>query len=220
MTDQTLTENLEKIVAILDVLLYRIRKLKRVCENDATLEADAKELIIKSVEGIISMIELERNHFEDGTQTVPADYAEDRAIGYAEYILQMGRQTFSDAPGIPERNRTRVLEVFAAVGKLIADLKEERGLEDVLVTQKDETVEGTVLFSIKDFEIPDTSLTYEDCVGRIAQIEWIVAHYEGEGYTKQYLTERLPKWRALRDALNPKDNGEINGIQTNFTFNM
>ena len=135
MTDQNLTENLEKIVAILDVLLYRIRKLKRACEKDATLEEDVKEMILKAVDGVISMIELERNHFEDGTQTVPADYAEDRAIGYAEYILQMGRQAFSDAPGIPECNRTRVLEVFAAVGKLIADLKEERGLQDVLVTQ-------------------------------------------------------------------------------------
>ena len=201
MTDQNITENLEKIVAILDVLLYRVRKLRRTCENDATLEEDVKELILKAVDGVISMIELERNHFEDGTQTVPADYPEDRAVGYAEYILQMGRQTFSDAPGIPECNRTRVLEVFAAVGKLIADLKKERGLQDVLVTQKDETVEGIVRFSIKDFEIPATSLTYEDCVGRIAQIEWIASHYEGLGYTKQYLAERLPEWYKLKERL-------------------
>ena len=136
MAEQNLTENLEKTVAILDVLLYRVRKLKRACENDATLEADAKELVIKSVDGIISMIELERNHFEDGTQPVPTDYPEDRAVGYAEYILQMGRQTFSDAPGMPECNRTKVLDVFVAVEKLIAGLKKERGLEDVLIRKK------------------------------------------------------------------------------------
>ena len=201
MTDQNIAENLEKIVAILDVLLYRIRKLKRVCENDATLEADAKELIIKSVDGIISMIELERNHFEDGTQTVPGDYPEDRAIGYAEYILQMGRHTFSDAPGIPEYNLTKVLDVFAAVEKLIADLKKERGLEDVLITQKENTVEGTVRFRINDFEVPDTPLTYDEYVGRIAQIEWIVSHYEGIGYEKQYLTERLSEWYKLKERL-------------------
>lgn len=201
MTDQILTENLEKIVAILDVLLYRIRKLKRVCENDSTLEADAKELIIKSVDGIIGMIELERNHFEDGTQTVPADYPEDRAVGYAEYILQMGRETLSKTPGMPEYNRTKVLDVFAAVEKLIADLKKERGLEDVLITQKENTVEGTIRFSINDFEVPDKPLTYDECVGKIAQIEWIVSHYEGVGYEKQYLTERLPEWYKLKDRL-------------------
>lgn len=216
MAEQNVTENLEKIVAILDVLLYRVRKLKRACENDATLEADAKELIIKSVDGIISMIELERNHFEDGTQTVPGDYPEDRAIGYAEYILQMGRHTFSDAPGIPECNRTKVLDVFAAVEKLIADLKKERGLEDVLITQKENTVEGTVRFSINDFEVPDTPLTYDECVGRIAQIEWIVSHYEGIGYEKQYLTERLPEWYKLKDRLRqPTD-----GLQDSLTFNL
>ena len=216
MAEQNVTENLEKIVAILDVLLYRVRKLKRACENDATLEADAKELIIKSVDGIISMIELERNHFEDGTQTVPGDYPEDRAIGYAEYILQMGRHTFSDAPGIPECNLTKVLDVFAAVEKLIADLKKERGLEDVLITQKENTVEGTVRFSINDFEVPDTPLTYDECVGRIAQIEWIVSHYEGIGYEKQYLTERLPEWYKLKDRLRqPTD-----GMQDSLTFNL
>ncbi len=216
MAEQNVTENLEKIVAILDVLLYRVRKLKRACENDATLEADAKELIIKSVDGIISMIELERNHFEDGTQTVPGDYPEDRAIGYAEYILQMGRHTFSDAPGIPECNLTKVLDVFAAVEKLIADLKKERGLEDVLITQKENTVEGTVRFSINDFEIPNIPMSYDDCVGKIAQIEWIVSHYEGVGYEKQYLTERLPEWYKLKDRLRqPTD-----GMQDSLTFNL
>ena len=216
MAEQNLTENLEKTVAILDVLLYRVRKLKRACENDATLEADAKELIIKSVDGIISMIELERNHFEDGTQTVPADYPEDRAVGYAKYILQMGRQTLSETPGIPECNRTKVLDVFAAVEKLIADLKKERGLEDVLITQKENTVEGTVRFSINDFEVPDTPLTYDECVGRIAQIEWIVSHYEGIGYEKQYLTERLSEWYKLKDRLRqPAD-----GMQDSLTFNL
>ena len=201
MAEQNVTENLEKIVAVLDVLLYRVRKLKRACENDATLEADAKELIIKSVDGIISMIELERNHFEDGTQTVPGDYPEDRAIGYAEYILQMGRHTFSDAPGIPECNLTKVLDVFAAEEKLIADLKKERGLEDVLITQKENTVEGTVRFSINDFEIPNIPMSYDDCVGKIAQIECIVSHYEGIGYEKQYLTERLSEWYKLKERL-------------------
>ncbi|SDC33102.1 hypothetical protein SAMN04487864_10536 [Succiniclasticum ruminis] len=203
MAEQNLIENLEKIVAILDVLLYRIRKLRRACEKDATLEADAIELIFKSVDGIISMIELERNHFEDGTQTVPADYPEDRAVGYAEYILQMGRQTLSKAPGIPECNRERVLEVFASVEKLIADLKKERGLEDVLITQKDEMVEGPVRFSVKDLEIPDEPPTYEECVGKIAQIEWLINHYEGEGYAVQYLEGLLPKWKKQRDASKP-----------------
>ena len=200
MAEQNLTENLEKTVAILDVLLYRLRKLKRACENDATLEADAKELVIKSVDGIISMIELERNHFEDGTQPVPTDHPEDRAVGYAEYILQMGRQTFSEKIDIPE-HRKPVLDVLAAVEKLITDLKKERGLEDVLVTQKDDTVAGTVRFSINDFEIPNTPMSYDDCVGKIAQIEWIVSHYEGVGYEKQYLTERLPEWYKLKDRL-------------------
>ena len=201
MAEQNLTENLEKIVAILDVLLYRVRKLKRACENDATLEADAKELVIKSVDGIISMIELERNHFEDG---------------YAEYILQMGRKTLSDTPGMPECNRTKVLDVFVAVEKLIADLKKERRLEDVLVTQKDNTVAGTVRFSINDFEIPKIPMSYDDCVGKIAQIEWIVSHYEGVGYEKQYLTERLPEWYKLKDRLRqPTD-----GMQDSLTFNL
>ena len=52
MAEQNLTENLEKIVAILDVLLYRIRKLKLACEKDATLEEYAKEFILKAVDGI------------------------------------------------------------------------------------------------------------------------------------------------------------------------
>ncbi len=200
MTEQNLTENLEKIVAILDVLLYRIRKLKRACEKDATLEEYAKEFILKAVDGIISMIEMERNNFEDGTQPVPTDHPEDRAVGYAEYILQMGRQTFSEKIDIPE-HRKQVLDVLAAVEKLITDLKKERGLEDVLVTQKDDTVAGTVRFSINDFEIPNTPMSYDDCVGKIAQIEWIVSHYEGVGYEKQYLIERLPEWYKLKDRL-------------------
>lgn len=200
MAEQNLTENLEKIVAILDVLLYRIRKLKRNCEHDTTLGEETKELILKTFDSVISTIEMERNHFEDGTQTIPADYPEDRAIGYAEYILQMGRQTFSDTIVVPE-NRAQVLGVFAAIEKIITELKQERGLEDVLVTGENEIVEGTVRFSLKDFEIPDTSLTYEECVARIAQIEWIVAHYEGVGYEKQYLSERLPDWYKMKDQL-------------------
>lgn len=200
MAEQNLTENLEKIVAILDVLLYRIRKLKRNCEHDTTLGEETKELILKTFDSVISTIEMERNHFEDGTKTIPADYPEDRAIGYAEYILQMGRQTFSDTIVVPE-NRAQVLGVFAAIEKIITELKQERGLEDVLVTGENEIVEGTVRFSLKDFEIPDTSLTYEECVARIAQIEWIVAHYEGVGYEKQYLSERLPDWYKMKDQL-------------------
>ena len=128
----------------------------------------------------------------------------------------MGRQTFSDAPGMPECNRTKVLDVFVAVEKLIAGLKKERGLEDVLITQKDNTVAGTVRFSINDFEVPDKPLTYDDCVGKIAQIEWIVSHYEGVGYEKQYLTERLPEWYKLKDRLRqPTD-----GMQDSLTFNL
>lgn len=200
MAEQNLTENLEKIVAILDVLLYRIRKLKQNCEHDTTLGEETKELILKTFDSVISTIEMERNHFEDGTKTIPADYPEDRAIGYAEYILQMGRQTFSDTIVVPE-NRAQVLGVFAAIEKIITELKQERGLEDVLVTGENEIVEGTVRFSLKDFEIPDTSLTYEECVARIAQIEWIVAHYEGVGYEKQYLSERLPDWYKMKDQL-------------------
>lgn len=200
-----MNENLEKIVAILDVLLYRIRKLKRACEKDTTQEEEAKELILKTFDGIISMIEMERNHFEDGTQTVPMDYAEDRAIGYAEYILQMSKRTFSDKIAIPAR-RAQVMGVITAVSEIISDLKKERGLEDVLVTQEKEIVEGTVRFSIKEFTVPDTDLTYEDCVGRIAQLEWIIANCENEGYTNQYLAGRLDEWRKMRDKLNHKIN--------------
>ena len=200
MIEQNLTENLEKIVAILDVLLYRIRKLKRNCENDSTMALDAKELILKTFDGVIRLIEKERNQFEDGALTVYADYPEDRAIGYAQFILQMGRQSVSENVVIQE-NRAQVLGVFAAIEKIITELKQERGLEDVLVTGENEIVEGTVRFSLKGFEIPDTSLTYEECVARIAQIEWIVAHYEGVGYEKQYLSERLPDWYKMKDQL-------------------
>lgn len=200
MDEQNLTDNLEKIVAILDVLLYRIRNLKRNYEKDAMMEEEAKELILKTADGIISMIEMERNHFEDGTQPVPADYPEDRAIGYAEYILQMGRKTVTEKVILPERC-SQVVDVFAAIENLIAEMKQERGLEDVLITQKDETVEGTVRFSIKGFEIPDTMQSYEECVGKIAQIEWIIAHYVGEGYVKQYLSERLREWYEMKETV-------------------
>lgn len=198
--EQVLKENLEKIVAILDVLLYRIRKLRRDCEKDTMQEAEVKELILKAIDGITNMIELERNHFEEGIQPVPADYAEDRAIGYAQYILQMGRKTITENVAIPAR-RAQVLDVLSAVEKIIAELKKERGLEDVLVTQNNETVEGNIRFSVADFAIPDTALTYEECVGRIAQLEWILAHYEDDGYARQWLAERLPEWRTLKDSL-------------------
>ena len=70
-----------------------------------------------------------------------------------------------------------------------------------MITQKDNTVAGTVRFSINDFEIPNIPMSYDDCVGKIAQIEWIVSHYEGIGYEKQYLTERLSEWYKLKERL-------------------
>ena len=50
-------------------------------------------------------------------------------------------------------------------------------------------------------------MSYDDCVGKIAQIEWIVSNYEGIGYEKQYLKERLLEWYKLKDRLRQQADG-------------
>ena len=199
--DKDILVNLEKIVAILDVILFRIRKLKRPYEQAEAMDEATRKMILVTFNTLINTIEMARNQYEDGTQHVPSENAEDIAVGVAEYIVNQGRRVNNQGI-IQGSNKANITNVIEMVAQTIKDLKKERGLQNVMVTAANSEVEGSVRFNTDDFEMPAVTPTREECIKKIAQIEWITANFKSDANVVSYLNSKLALWK---EELNKKE---------------
>lgn len=199
--DKTIQENLEKIVAILDLILFRIRKLKRPYEQAEAMDEATREIILVTFNTLINTIEMARNQYEDGTQNIPSENAEDIAVGFAEHIVNQGRHVISKGV-IQDSDKANITTVIEMVAQMLVDLKKERGLQNVMVTAANSEVEGYVRFNTDVFEIPAITPTRAECIKKIAQIEWITANFKSDDNVVSYLTDKLALWK---EELNKKE---------------
>ena len=199
--DKDIQENLEKIVAIMDLILFRIRKLKRPYEQAEAMDETTRKMILLTFNTLINTIEMARNQYENGTQHVPSENAEDIAVGVAQHIVNPGRRVIRQGV-IQGSDKAKITTVIELVAQMLVDLKKERGLQNVMVTAANSEVEGNVRFNTDVFEIPAVTPTREECIKRIAQIEWITANFKSDDNVVSYLTDKLALWK---EELNKKE---------------
>lgn len=72
--------NLEKIVAILDLLMFRVRRLKKPYETMTGMDETTHTIIIKTFDRLLNGISQIREQFENGSQPVPDEHAEAAAL--------------------------------------------------------------------------------------------------------------------------------------------
>ena len=69
MAEQNLTENLEKIVAILDVLLIKLQEWEEQYENAEGMDEASKTVIVTVFNSLLDVIRTEReNYLKTGLQ--------------------------------------------------------------------------------------------------------------------------------------------------------
>ena len=84
--------NLEKIVAILDVLMFRVRRLKKPYATMPGMDETTHTIIIKTFDRILNGIAQIREQFENGSQPVPDEHAEATALALVLYSVQYGEK--------------------------------------------------------------------------------------------------------------------------------
>ena len=127
--------NLEKIVAILDVLMFRVRRLKKPYETMTGMDETTHTIIIKTFDRLLNGISQIREQFENGSQPVPDEHAEAAALALVLYSVQYGEKVIGESE-LAATDKANALTIIRMAEKEIEKLKQERNLVDVEITER------------------------------------------------------------------------------------
>lgn len=184
--------NLEKIVAILDLLMFRVRRLKKPYETMTGMDETTHTIIIKTFDRLLNGISQIREQFENGSQPVPDEHAEAAALALVLYSVQYGEKVIGESE-LAATDKANALTIIRMAEKEIEKLKQERNLVDVEITESERD------FPPPDFSDPGMIPDPHTCMAKVEENEELAAQARvcGRDDLAEQYESVAARWRYL-----------------------